>query len=215
MREPAHFADRLAARVEATSSVLCVGIDPRPPFPAECHRGLRDDRSGLARAMERYAVGLVEAAAPAAAAVKPQVAFFEALGGYGLTALERVCAAAVEHGVPVIADAKRGDIPSTAEAYASAWLDERPGGEPPVADALTVNPYLGRDSLEPYAAACDRAGAGIYVLVRTSNPGSADLQIAVIIRDARYAESCQRLNVSDQPSVGRRNHHVLQLVIER
>jgi orotidine-5'-phosphate decarboxylase len=176
MREPAHFADRLAARVEATSSVLCVGIDPRPPFPAECHRGLRDDRAGLARAMERYAVGLVEAAAPAAAAIKPQVAFFEALGGYGLTALERVCATATELGVPVIADAKRGDIPSTAAAYAAAWLEPRPGGEPPVADALTVNPYLGRDALEPFAVACDRAGAGIYVLVRTSNPGSADLQ---------------------------------------
>ncbi len=126
--------------------------------------------------MERYCVGLVEAAAPAAAAVKPQVAFFEALGGYGLTALERVCAAATELGVPVIADAKRGDIPSTAAAYAAAWLEPRPGGEPPVADALTVNPYLGGDSLDPFAEACDRAGGGIYVLVRTSNPGSADLQ---------------------------------------
>ena len=202
MREPAHFADRLAARVEAISSVLCVGIDPRPPFPAECHRGLRDDRSGLARAMERYAVGLVEAAAPAAAAVKPQVAFFEALGGYGLTALERVCAAAVEHGVPVIADAKRGDIPSTAEAYASAWLDERPGGEPPVADALTVNPYLGRDSLEPYAAACDRAGAGIYVLVRTSNPGSADLQALEASDGAVWEASARLVDALGAPRVG-------------
>ena len=132
MREPVHFADRLAARVEAVSSVLCVGLDPRPPFPDECHRGLRDDRSGLARAVERYCTGLVEAAAPHAAAFKPQVAFFEALGGYGLTALERVCAVATDLGVPVIADAKRGDIPSTAEAYASAWLDERPGGEPSI-----------------------------------------------------------------------------------
>jgi orotidine-5'-phosphate decarboxylase len=176
MREPAHFADRLAARVEAVSSVLCVGLDPRPPFPADCHRGLRDDRSGLARAVERYCLGLVEAVAPHAAAVKPQVAFFESLGGYGLTALERVCAAATELGVPVIADAKRGDIASTAEAYAAAWLEPRPGPEPPLADALTVNPYLGRDSLDPFAAACDRAGGGIYVLVRTSNPGSADLQ---------------------------------------
>jgi orotidine-5'-phosphate decarboxylase len=192
MREPAHFADRLAARVEAVSSVLCVGIDPRPPFPPECHRGLRDDRSGQARAMERYCLGLVEAAAPAAAAVKPQVAFFEALGGYGLTALERVCAAATELGVPVIADAKRGDISSTAEAYASAWLEPRAGGEPPLADAVTVNPYLGGDSLDPFASACDRAGGGIYVLVRTSNPGSSDLQ-ALETPDGPVWETSARL----------------------
>ena len=79
-------------------------------------------------------------------------------------------------GVPVIADAKRGDIASTAAAYAAAWLEDRPGDEAPLADALTVNPYLGGDSLDPFADACDRAGGGIYVLVRTSNPGSADLQ---------------------------------------
>ncbi len=171
-----HFADRLAARVEATESVLCVGLDPRLPFPSDCHRGLRDDRSGLARAMERYCLGLIEAVEPFAAAVKPQVAFFEALGGYGLTALERVSAAAAERGLPVIADAKRGDIASTAAAYAAAWLEPRPGGEPPLADALTVNPYLGADSLEPFTAACREHGRGLYVLVRTSNPGSADVQ---------------------------------------
>lgn len=201
MRASAPFADRLAARVEAVSSVLCVGIDPRPPFPAECHRGLRDDRSGLARAMERYCVGLVEAVAPAAAAVKPQVAFFEALGGYGITALERVCAVAAELGVPVIADAKRGDIASTAEAYAAAWLEPRPGDEPPVADALTVNPYLGGDSLEPFAAACDRAGGGIYVLVRTSNPGSADLQAQDTGEGAVWERSARLVDALAAPRV--------------
>ena len=197
MRDPVHFADRLAARVEAVSSVLCVGIDPRPPFPAECHKGLRDDRSGLARAVERYCIGLVEAAAPAAAAIKPQVAFFEALGGYGLTALERVCAAATELGVPVIADAKRGDIPSTAAAYAAAWLEPRPGGEPPLADALTVNPYLGGDSLDPFAAACDRAGAGnlrprAHLEPRIGRPAGAT--------DTRTAPSGRRLRGSSRRS---------------
>ena len=101
---------------------------PGRRFRTSATAASRDDRSGLARAVERYCVGLVEAAAPHAAAVKPQVAFFEALGGYGLTALERVCATATELGVPVIADAKRGDIPSTAAAYAAAWLESRPGG---------------------------------------------------------------------------------------
>jgi orotidine-5'-phosphate decarboxylase len=157
-------------------SVLCLGLDPRGPFPEECMRGVRADRAGQARAVERYCLGILEAAGDAAAAVKPQVAFFEALGGYGLSALDRICAVAREQGIVVIADAKRGDIPSTAEAYAMAWLGPRAGNEAPVADAMTVNPYLGEDSLGPYLAACDAGGAGVYVLVRTSNPGSADLQ---------------------------------------
>jgi orotidine-5'-phosphate decarboxylase len=169
------FSARLVDRVEAVSSVLCLGLDPRPPFPDPCMRGLAAGRSGLARAAERYCLGALEAAAGVAAAVKPQVALFEVLGGYGLTALERVCAAAHELGIPVIADGKRGDIPSTAEAYAAAWLRPR-GDELAVADALTVSPYLGADSLEPFLRACDDVAAGVYVLVRTSNPGSAGLQ---------------------------------------
>lgn len=180
MRAPLHFADRLARRVEDASSVLCVGLDPRAPFPDECLRGLRADRSGTARAMERYCLGLIEACSSEAAAFKPQVAFFEALGGYGITALERVCAAAAAAGVPVIADAKRGDVASTAEAYAAAWLAPRLGGEPCVADALTVNPLLGTDSLEPFVAAADAHGGGLYALVRTSNAGSADVQELVV-----------------------------------
>lgn len=169
------FADRLVDRVEAVRSVLCVGLDPRD-VPDACARGLAASRSGQARAVRRYCTGIIEAVAPYAAAVKPQVAFFEALGGYGLTALEEVCAVAREHGLPVIADAKRGDIASTAEAYAAAWLLPRAAGEPPVADALTVNPYLGGDSLAPFAAACRRGGGGLFVLARTSNPGGADVQ---------------------------------------
>jgi orotidine-5'-phosphate decarboxylase len=171
-----HFGDRLAAHVAATGSALCVGIDPRTPLPDECTRGLADSRSGLARAFERYGVAIVEAVAPHAAAVKPQVAFFEALGGYGLAALDAVSAAAREHGLLVVADAKRGDIGSTAEAYAAAWLLPRGAGEAPAADALTVNPYLGADAAAPFLAACDAAGGGLFVLARTSNPGGADLQ---------------------------------------
>jgi orotidine-5'-phosphate decarboxylase len=109
-----------------------------------------------------------------AVAVKPQVAFFEALGGYGITALERVCELAREAGLLVIVDAKRGDIGSTSAAYAEAWLHAR-DGERPVADALTVNAYMGGDALEPFLAACSD-GAGLFVLTRTSNPGGADIQ---------------------------------------
>jgi orotidine-5'-phosphate decarboxylase len=170
-----NFADRLAEAVARKGSTLCVGLDPRIELlPPELVTGLKPGRAGRARAYERFCEGLIEAVAEEAVAVKPQVAFFEALGGYGMTALERVCDAAAERGLLVIADAKRGDIRSTAEAYAEAWLAPRDGGRP-VADALTVNPDMGGDSVEPFLAACGQ-GAGLFVLARTSNPGAADLQ---------------------------------------
>ena len=170
-----NFADRLAEAVARKGSTLCVGLDPRIELlPPELVAGLKPGRAGRARAYERFCEGLIEAVADEAVAVKPQVAFFEALGGYGLTALERVCDAAAERGLLVIVDAKRGDIRSTAEAYAEAWLAPRDGGRP-VADALTVNPYMGGDSVEPFLAACGQ-GAGLFVLARTSNPGAGDLQ---------------------------------------
>jgi orotidine-5'-phosphate decarboxylase len=175
-----NFADRLAESVARKGSTLCVGLDPRIELlPPELVTGLKPGRAGRARAYERFCEGLIEAVADEAVAVKPQVAFFEALGGYGLTALERICDVAAERGLLVIADAKRGDIRSTAEAYAEAWLAPRDGGRP-VADALTVNPYMGSDSVEPFLAACGQ-GAGLFVLARTSNPGAADLQQEMLL----------------------------------
>jgi orotidine-5'-phosphate decarboxylase len=173
------FADRLAAAVAAKQSSLCVGLDPRIELlPPEVIGGLKAGRAGRARAYERFCLEVIDAVASEAVAVKPQVAFFEALGGPGMAALERVCAGAAEAGLVVVADAKRGDIGSTSAAYAEAWLAPR-DGEPPVADALTVNPYMGGDSLEPFFAWC-RDGRGVFVLARTSNPGGADLQEQVL-----------------------------------
>ncbi len=169
------FSRRLGDAIERAGP-LCVGIDPRPPFPDEVMRGLQGTRSGGARAMERYAIGLVDAVAPYAAAVKPQVAFFELYGGYGLHALDAVCARAREHGLLVIADAKRGDIASTAAAYAEAWIGLRPGESTPLADCVTASAYMGPDTIEPFLAVADRHGAGLFVLARTSNPGAADLE---------------------------------------
>jgi orotidine-5'-phosphate decarboxylase len=170
-----NFGDRLAARVEEVGSALCVGLDPRIELlPPDVITGLDPGRAGRARAYERFCTGVIDAVAADVAAVKPQVAFFEALGGPGLSALERVCDHARAAGLIVVVDAKRGDVGSTAEAYAEAWLHRR-GAQPAVADALTVNPYLGGDAVAPFLAAC-RDGAGIFVLARTSNPGGADLQ---------------------------------------
>jgi orotidine-5'-phosphate decarboxylase len=112
--------------------------------------------------------------------VKPQLAFFEALGAEGLRALEEVCSYARSAGLIVVADGKRGDIGSTARAYAEAYLEPNER-RPPLADALTVSAYLGRDSLNPFLAACRRDGAGIFCLVKTSNAGGADVQDLVLL----------------------------------
>lgn len=174
------FSDRIAEAVERKRSQLVVGLDPRIDLlPVEMRGDTVLGRAATAGAFERFCKGIVDAVAPYAVAVKPQVAFFEALGSDGWLALEAVSRYASDAGLLVIADAKRGDIGSTARAYAAAFLEPR-GAEPPLADALTVNPYLGTDSLDPFLAACRRHGAGLFVLVRTSNAGGRDLQDAVL-----------------------------------
>jgi orotidine-5'-phosphate decarboxylase len=151
------FGDRVAIEVERKRSQLVVGLDPRPDLlPVE----LRGD-------VTRFCHGIIDAVAPHAVAVKPQLAFFEALGPAGAAALADVCGYARRAGLIVIADGKRGDVGSTARAYAAAYLE----GDEPLADALTVNPWLGRDSVEPYLAASRRYGTGIFCIVKTSNAG--------------------------------------------
>ena len=139
--------------MERKGAPLCVGLDPDPALMPE----------GLG--VVEFCCGIVDAVAEVAVAVKPQAAFFEAQGADGWAALTEVCGYAREAGLLVIADGKRGDVPSTARAYAAAFA--------PIADAVTVNPYLGRDSLEPFFA---HDGLGVLAIVKTSNPGSADLQ---------------------------------------
>jgi orotidine-5'-phosphate decarboxylase len=148
------FADRLADAVERKRSQLVVGLDP--------NRDVDD--------LDAFCRRIVDAVAPYAVAVKPQSAFFEARGGDGVRAFRDACAYARGAGLLVIADAKRGDIGSTAEAYAEAFF--------PLADALTVNAYLGGDSLQPFLDACAVHGGGLFVLLKTSNPGSVDVQDA-------------------------------------
>ncbi len=175
-----NFADRLAEAVERKRSQLVVGLDPRPDLlPVELRGEAHLGRARAAEACSRFCRGLVDAVAPYVVAVKPQVAFFEALGSDGLRALEEVCGYSRAAGLQVIADGKRGDIGSTARAYAAAFL-EPVDGNAPLADALTVNPYLGRDSLDPYLAACRRDGAGIFCVVKTSNRGGSEVQDLVL-----------------------------------
>lgn len=133
-----------------------------------------------ARAVSAHCRSLIESAGPACVAAKPQLACFERLGACGWEALEEVCAAARAAGLLVVADGKRGDVPITAAAYAQALVGETPTPWGPVAglgvDAFTANPLLGLDALDPLIEAAATHGSAVFVLVRTSNPGAADLQ---------------------------------------
>jgi len=163
------FGARLAAATSAWGP-LCAGIDPHPGLIEAW--GLRGDPAGL----ERFALTCVEAFAGQVAVVKPQSAFFEAHGSRGIAVLERVIAETRSAGTLVLLDVKRGDIGSTMAAYAAAYLAD---GAPLAADAVTLSPYLGFDSLEPALATARTTGRGVFVLARTSNPEGAGVQRAV------------------------------------
>jgi len=166
----APFGVRLAAAI-GSRSALCVGIDPHAATLAAW--GLGRDEAGLTA----FGATLVDAAAGRAAIVKPQIAFFEAAGVAGYRALDATIRRARDAGLLVVADVKRGDIGTTGDDYALAWLD-RDG--PFAADAMTVSPYLGYGSLAGTVEVARRNGAGVFVLAATSNPEARVLQTAVL-----------------------------------
>ena len=163
-----HFADRLAEAIRAKGNPLCVGIDPRwESLPASIRQKHAEQP---ARAFEQFGLRVLDLVAPFIPVVKPQSAFFEACGPDGFVAQKRILDRARELGLITVLDAKRGDIASTATAYAEAAFNVWN------ADALTVNPYLGRDAVEPFIAEARKSQRGLFVLVRTSNPGSGLFQ---------------------------------------
>lgn len=177
-----HFADRLAAAVRAKGNAVCVGLDPRwESLPAELRqRHGAATLASVAAAFEEFCGRVLDIVAPLVPVIKPQSAFFEACGPEGMAALQRLLRKARDLDLITILDSKRNDIASTASAYADAAFDgtRLAGRTFPVweADALTINPYLGRDAVEPFLESARRIGAGLFVLVRTSNPGAGQFQ---------------------------------------
>lgn len=158
-----HFADALSEKVKKSSPV-CVGLDPQL---GKLPEGISKDPRGV----QEFCVGIIDAVVDVASCVKPQLAFFEILGWEGIKVFWEVCLHAKHRGLVVIADGKRNDIGSTCDAYADAYLS----AESPI-DALTVTPYLGSDGVRPFMERCAKNNKGIFVLVKTSNPSSGELQ---------------------------------------
>lgn len=180
-----HFADRLTSKIKQKGTPICVGLDPRlaqiPQYIKDKYiKKHKNPFEAAAQSILEFNKGIIDAVSELVPACKPQIAFYEQYGIPGFQAFCETVKYAKEKGLIVIADAKRNDIGSTAEAYAKAFLGKTDLFDEEVsvidADAVTVTPYLGIDGIKPFIEECKKYGKGIFVLVKTSNPSSGDLQ---------------------------------------
>ena len=180
------FGQRLADAVLRKKNAVCVGLDPRSlSLPETIRPKISASLASQASAFETFCLQIIDAVSDLVPVVKPQAAFFEELGPEGMRVLARIIRHATQQGLLVVLDGKRGDIGTTAAAYANAFLGSGPEGTRTYsawgADALTVNPFLGMDTLESFIQRCDNSETGLFVLVKTSNPGSGFIQDTPVI----------------------------------
>ena len=184
------FADRLAGAIQEKKSRVCVGLDPRiDKLPDPFGKDAKKDIENAGRAILEFNAELLSIVKPHAAVVKPQIAFYEQLGPYGMVAYFATLKHASEEGILIIGDVKRGDVPSTAAAYADAHFNAFP------ADAITVNPFFGSDGIEPFVQGAEKHDGGLFVLVKTSNPKSAEIQDLLV--DGRPLYLCLAEKVAE------------------
>ena len=165
--------DNLIDRIKEMNNPTVIGLDPRYDLvPEEIKNKYSGDNSGICKACLEFNKGLIDSIYDVIPAVKPQAAFYEALGLDGIEMLKETCNYAKQKGMIVILDAKRGDIGTTSKAYSKAYLEDREFN----VDFLTVNPYLGSDGIIPFVEDCEKFDKGLFILVRTSNPSSSELQ---------------------------------------
>lgn len=201
-----NFADRLTRRITQTGNPTVLGLDPVLDYIphsilSECLKQTGNQTLAAGMAIFEFNRRLIDAMADIVPAVKPQVAYYEKYGTHGMEALHLTIQYAQQAGMLVIADGKRNDIGSTAEAYAGAWLGETSladGSSPAMydADALTINAYLGSDGVQPFIKECQERGKGIFILVRTSNSSAGDFQ-DLILADGRTVYEAVAEKVSD------------------
>ncbi|MBH66715.1 MAG: orotidine-5'-phosphate decarboxylase [Rhodospirillaceae bacterium] len=187
-----HFGDRLIKKIRQVGNPLCIGLDPHleklPPLFQDGTMEANDPRT--APAVAKFLTTIIDRIEQKVAIIKPQAAFFEKMGWRGFKILDELTQYARRRGILVLLDAKRGDIGSTAKAYSEAYLTDNSAI---ASDALTVSPFLGRDTLKPYLEAAKTYHSGIFVLVKTSNPGSGDYQDLKIDGKPLYLHICETL----------------------
>jgi len=214
-----NFADRQIAAIEKKGTPACVGLDPRfELIPREIRDYARESKSPAVQAecLFTFSREVLDVVEPHVGVVKPQVAFYERLGVAGLAAYAATVQTARWKGLIVIGDVKRGDIGSTAEAYAASHLkdlEEDEEGGSLTADAITVNPYLGTDSIEPFVAMAREKGRGIYVLVKTSNPSAAEFQDLKVDGTELFVKVAEKVNDWGRELVGERGYSSVGAVV--
>jgi orotidine-5'-phosphate decarboxylase len=215
------FSDRLAGAIRKTGNPCVVGLDPRidlMPMFLKSGRGAPTD-AAIRSVISDFHELVLDTIAGLVPAVKPQVAFFEQYGTAGMLAFEDTIRAAKQRGLLVIADAKRNDISSTAEAYAAAFLGEtNVFGRPQKAfdaDSMTVSPYLGCDSLLPFVEACAKHQKGLFVVLKTSNPGSKDFQDLELRATGRplYEKIAEAIQELGEPLTGESGYSSIGAVV--
>lgn len=205
------FTDRLAAAVRTKRSPLMVGLDPRrDPLPDVLRPADDASPAEVADAFRLFSCGVIDAVADLTPIVKPQAAFFEQLGPAGMAALGAVIEHARAAGLLVCIDGKRNDIGSTAEAYADGWLGANSCWK---GDALTVSPYLGDDSLEPFTKVAAERDAGVFILVKTSNPGGGLFQDQVSDGATLYQQVGQHVESLAAATAGESGYGVAGAVV--
>lgn len=205
------FMDRLADQVRAKRSPLMVGLDPRSASLPDPLRPAEDAAAAvIAEAYREFCFGVIEAVADLTPVVKPQVAFFEQLGPAGMAALAQVIDRARDANLLVVVDGKRNDIGSTAEAYADGWLG---ANSPWRGDALTVSPYLGDDSLEPFTKVAAERDSGVFILVKTSNPGGALWQDKELVDKPLYRQVGDHVEALSKATAGESGYGVAGAVV--
>lgn len=205
-----HFADMLLEAVDGKKSQVVLGLDPDISLlpPQITTQAAGGEPEAVADCYRRFLTGLLEGLVDEAVAVKLQIAYFEALGAPGYALYEEMIGVARQTGYIVIADVKRGDIGSTAEAYAKAHLDVAG------ADAVTVNPYFGTDGLQPFFERASSSGKGVFLLVKTSNPSSAEIQdLRLATGETVYEHVADLVNGWGSGMEGARGYYPLGAVV--
>ena len=184
-----HFGNRLVTKIRRSKSFLCLGVDPHLDLIPKIF-DVNTKTSKIVGKVEKFCFSLLDAAVGFVPAIKPQIALFEKLGPDGMKLLSSLCKHAQSQDFLVIMDAKRGDIGSTSQAYANAYLGKN---APYPSDAMTINPWLGIDSLEPFFEKASETTSGLFVLVHTSNKGSKDIQEMPLTNGAKCYEHLAEL----------------------
>ena len=184
-----HFGDKLVKKIRDTKSFLCLGVDPHLDLIPNIF-DIQNNSSNIITKVEKFCFSLLDSAKDLVPAIKPQIALFEQLGPDGMKLLASLCKYAQSLNFLIIMDAKRGDIGSTSQAYANAYLGEN---APYPSDAMTINPWLGIDSLDPFFKKASETSSGLFILVHTSNKGSKDIQEMPLTNGAKCYEHLAKL----------------------